>query len=231
MAFLISPPATAECPGITATVQPRLSIPLFRYAGTEDGEAKSHFSRFQAVIAVKLIALAGEFLQPDVAETDLSRRKVAFNSRLEYLSHLALYVPEDGPIPDSLNTLAKRDIYWRRQNALALLRGELWPGQPHFVDSRVFIGDLRGRFPASEIHVRMPIQPELVPSTNDSHSLVTYYALAMDARQLKCDPAIVRSLLSRAWSVLQDLKRRDGGLVGDLGGLEPLLRRELELGP
>ena len=219
--------ATAQCPGISASVQPRLSIPLFRYAGSEDGEAKNPFSRFQAVVTVKLATLIGEVQQGISAEHKTGGAGPnAF--ALSYLDDLGLYQPKEGPIPDTLNTIPKRETYWQKQNALQLLRGELWPGQPYFVDSHIFIGDLRGGFPAPEVNVRLLVQPEMVPTTNDGHSLVTYYALAMDARRLKCDPAIVRGLLSRAWSVLQDLRHRPGGLSGDLEKLEPLVRSELQ---
>jgi hypothetical protein len=229
-AFTVST-AAAQCSGITASVQPRLTIPVFRYAGSEDDEARSHFSRFQAVLGVKLETLIGEVQQADSGESGVDPGVGPSPQRLDYLRDLGLYVPQDGPITDTLNTLAKRETYWRKQNALQLLRGEMWPGQPYFVDSRIFIGDLRGSFPSPEVHVRMPVRPELVPSTNDSHSLVTYYALAMDARRLRCDPAIIRSFLSRAWSVLQDLKRRPDGLLGDVAKLEPLIKRELQSPP
>jgi hypothetical protein len=228
---LTASPAADQCSGISASVQPRLTIPVFRYAGSEDGEARNHFSRFQAVLSVKLATLIGEVQQADSGKSEVDPAAGRSALRLDYLRDLGLYVPKDGPITDTLNTLAKRETYWRVQNALQLLRGELWPGQPYFVDSSIFIGDLRGSFPSPEVHIRMPVQPELVPSTNDSHSLVTYYALAMDARRLRCDPAIVRSLLSRAWSVLQDLKRRRGDLVGDVAKLEPLVKHELQSSP
>jgi hypothetical protein len=75
--------------------------------------------------------------------------------------------------------------------------------------------------------MRFTIEPENVPSTNDTHSLVTYYVLAMDARRLKCKPVVVRDFLSNAYSILQDLKKRPGGIDGDLAAMEAIIKDEL----
>lgn len=228
---LTSSLAAAECTGISASVQPRLIIPLFRYAGSTESVASNNFSLFQAVITTKLNALVGEVQQRVSMQGDASTSNGATDIGLGYLRALQLYIPQDGPIPDSLNTPEKLETYWRKQNALQLLRGELWSGKPYFVDSHIFVGDLRGDFPSTVINVRLAIRPELIGNNNDSHSLVTYYALAMDAKRLKCDPAIVRNLLSRAWSVMQDLNRREGGMVGDMIELERSLKHELNPSP
>lgn len=202
-------PSIAECPHIAPDNQPRLIIPLFKYAGTEVGEAQNQFSQFKGIIVRKLTTLIDEL--QDYA----------------YLSKLDIHLPGGSPISDTLTNPEKRHVYWRDTNALELLRGTLWQGNPYFVDSEIYIGDLRGNFPRREVHTRLLIAPENVPSTNDTHSLVTYYALAMDARRLQCEPALVRHFLSRAYSILQDLKGRPGGLVGDLVAIEAIIEAEL----
>jgi len=118
-------------------------------------------------------------------------------------------------------------------NALQLLRGRVWagekPGQPYRVESLIYIGSLRGSFPHAEVVVKLPIKPEQVPTTNDSHSAVTYFALAMEARRLKCDPAVSIGLLGKARSAIKDIRRRDKKKEpeGHLSELEAAVVNEL----
>lgn len=199
----------AECADISPTNQPRLIIPLFKYSGAEVGEAQNQFSQYKGIIVRKLSALIDELPQ------------------YTYLENLDIHLPGGLPITDTLTNRQRRQAYWTDTHALELLRGTLWSGTPYFVDSEIYIGDLRGRFPRNEVHMRFAIEPENVPSTNDTHSLVTYYVLAMDARRLKCEPALVRRFLSNAYSILEDLKGRSGGLDGDLAAMEAIIKDEL----
>jgi hypothetical protein len=217
-----------ECPGISANERPRVQIPIFQYSGAEQGDAKNQFSLYQGIIRVKLSTLIGE-IQPPIGKRDQATGQLDVPVQaLEYLENVGVHMPSGSPIKDTLTTVQLKKIYWDQTNALELLRGTLWPGNPYFVDSEIYIGDLRGEYPRGEIRARLLLEPERVPSTNDTHSLVTYYALAMDARRLECDPAIVRDLLSRAMSILQDLRGREDQVVGDLAELEVALKQELE---
>jgi hypothetical protein len=215
----------AECPEITPGNQPRVQIPFFQYSGTEVGEARNQFSRFQGIIKVKLTALIDELQHPAGDDESPSVSEFPRHS-FTYFEKLGIQLPGGEPIKDTLTTTDKRE-YWEVTNALELLRGTLWPGTPYYVTSEIYIGELRGSFPRNEVLVRLSIEPEMVPTTNDTHSLVTYYVLAMDARRLKCDPALVDYFLSRAWSILQDLKGRRPGLIGDLAAMEAALSKEL----
>jgi len=198
-----------QCAGIGGQVQPRSHIPMFIYAGTADNDAKSHFERFRSLIGGKLSMLAEE-------------------TRLDFLPDFGLYLPGGQPLPDTVQRQADRDRYWDKTNALQLLRGTVWPGQPYSVESAIYIGGLRGSLPHTEVRVRLPIQPEEVPTTNDSHSAVTFFALAMEARRLKCDPAVSIHLLGKARSVIKDIRRRSGSLVGHLAELEAAVEAELK---
>ena len=210
-----------KCLNISPSIQPRITIPLFRYAGTDVGEASNHFTRFQSIIQRKLTTLSGE-AQYSYAHEQSSPQ--ARTQQLGYLGKLSLSFPREGPQPDNLRTLLQREDFWKNQNALLLFRGELWTDKTKpYVLSDIYLGDLRGSFPAQEVRVKLSIQPESVPKTLDSHSLIIYYALAMDARRLGCDPAIVNALLAKARSILSDLRNRPGSLQGDLELFDRLL--------
>lgn len=214
---LYAPPTLAQS---TSAKQPRLTIALFRYAPTESPDARSQFELFRSVVSTKLRALADEAQDaPLPCTSEISR----------FPEHLNLYPYTGGSLVDNLQNPSDRIAYWRSTRSLELLRGRVWLGQPGgtFVQSDIFIGNLRGRFPRDEVTVKLAVTPAEVANTNDSHSAVTYFALAMEAKRLGCDPAIAFRFLSRASSVLTDLERRAGSLPGDLAALKGVIDQEL----
>jgi hypothetical protein len=203
-----------------ATVPPRLIVPLFQYLPT-DPASTSQFELFRSVLSTKLSALADE---ASAALSPSGAPQAEFPGRLE------LYLRKGRPLEDTLEDPAQRRLYWDKSNSLELLRGRVWlgtSGKPHVVQSDIYIGDLRGAFPRSDVVVKLAIDPDEVSTTNDSHSVVTYFALAMEARRLGCDQAISRNLLARAKSILQDIRRRAGALPGDLAVLEKVIEEDL----
>jgi hypothetical protein len=220
--MLFSFPATAQtCPRSGTNLQPRLIIPLFRYEPTSDSTARSQFELFRSVVGTKLSTLAEE------------AKGAAIHSGVQttnFPDGLTLYLRAGQPLDDTLQDLTKRRQYWEQSDSLQLLRGRVWlgvPGKP-FVQSDIYIGELRGAFPRPEVVVRLAVDPDEVATTNDSHSVVTYFALAMEARRLGCDQAIARSFLARASSILRDIQRREKKLSGDLAALDAVVDQELK---
>jgi len=215
-ALLFAIPAAAQvCPPAGAKLEPRVLIPLFRYEPVTDNAAASHFRLFSSVLNTKVAALAGE------ASSGAARAAFA--------SGLRIYTHANQPLDDTLQDAAQRKDYWDKSNSLGLLRGRIWPGaagKPQSVQSDFYIGELRGAFPRPELTVQLPLDENQVSTTNDSHSVVTYYALAMEARRLGCDQAISRGLLARAASILRDIRRRAGKLSGDLAVLATVISQE-----
>lgn len=216
------PAAAQVCPPSGAIVQPRLIIPLFRYEPAADSVARSQFDLFRSVIGTKLSTLAEE------AKAGGLHSNAQTSS---FPGGLTLYLRSGQPLDDTLQDSTQRRQYWKQSNSLELLRGRVWlgaPGNPHFVQSDIYIGELRGAFPRPEVTVKLAVDPDEVSTTNDTHSVVTYFALAMEAKRLGCDPAVSRRFLARAASILRDIQRRAGTLSRDLAELETAVLQELK---
>jgi hypothetical protein len=174
----------------------RLQVSLFRYAGSEEGEPKTYFSRFKGILRDKLTVLVEE----------LTNSSPGF----AYLKSLTLEPGGNEGFGDNLNSEAAVQRYWLGSRSLILLRGSIVPERDssYSAQTRIFFGELRGALPNASLPVKLPIDGEQFANTNDSHSLAIYYALAMDAARLGDDPAHVITLLSRAQDKIRDLSRR-----------------------
>lgn len=189
---LLSLPASA-CDS-QAAAGARQTIVLFDYSGAEQGEAQNQYSRFKGVLRDKTIVWGDEL-------ADLSEAA-------PFLGDLGL----GGPFPDTLTRPSDVKEYWRRNQALELLRGSVFPVDDSFsVTSRIYLGELSGGLGSTSVSVSLPISPDEFGNANDSHSLVTYYALAMEAKRLQCAPGVVVGLLGKAREKAADLDRRNMG--------------------
>ena len=194
-------------------VNARIKILLLRYGGTKQGKAINQYSNFITAITNRLNSI-GPAMQNFVTDEP---------EAFMYLDDLEVE-PQD---TDPTLSASGRHIYWEKTGSLELLRGNLLPGSPHFsVQSHIFIGDLRGRYPHKEVVVKLPLLDEKGPPMLDSHSVVTLYALAMDASAFDCDWLKWR-LLEAAFSALMDLKNQEDGLKGDLIELEQAINCEM----
>ena len=214
MMYLVvcSPVIYAKCTSAELEAKARVKIPLFQYGGALTGEAQNKYSSFQTLLTRKLTVLIRE-LQKDRAD-------------LDYLESLGIYLPEGKPLVDDLLTPAKRQEYWLGSRSLELLRGEITKTENYYIVlSDIYIGDLGAELGRKEIVISLPIVAELVPHTNDTHSLITYYLLAMDAKQLDCEMPLINHYMSKAWSVYLDLAKRENGIVGDLKLVEEELKK------
>jgi hypothetical protein len=191
---LLSLPAFAcDSPAASA----RQTIVLFDYSGAEQGEARNQYSLFKGALRDKITVWFDEL-------ADL--RPAA-----PFLGDLGLH-PRSGPLPDTLAGPSDLEEYWRRNQALELLRGGVVPGNGNFsVRSRIYLGELSGELGSTSVSVSLPISGNEFANANDSHSLVTYYALAMEAKRLQCAPGVVVGLLGKAREKAADLERRNMG--------------------
>ncbi len=225
--FLVSNRCMAtDCNNIIDQTPARQHIVLFKYHGTVTDEANNHFSLFQGILRVKLRTLIEELQASTITESTPQGYTIQNQNALAYLNDLGLYLPGGSPAQDTLTTLNKTHKYWNDAEALELMRGMMIKEDPYIANSEIYIGSLSGCYNKRSVNVSLPVQPESVPSTNDSHSLVTIYALAMDALRLNRDMSIVKALLAQATSILKDLKRRHNGqLLGDLEKLENAIEK------
>ena len=218
--FLILPllagagPGAAQGPGAADPLGPRLKISVFHYAGSDSGDAKTHFSRFKGILRDKVTVLVEE-MAGDGHEFD-------------YLSRLALEPSGDDGFEDRLSSDSAVRNYWDRSQSLILLRGIIMPetGKGYFAQSRMFMGTLQGKLAHPSLSVRLPIADSQFGNTNDAHSLAIYYALATDALRVKAQPAVVVALLSHAQDKIRDLKRR-GPLSPETAELEKAVEQTI----
>jgi len=192
----------------------RLKLSLFRYAGTEEGEPKIHFSRFKGILRDKLTVLVEELSGP--------------GENFEYLRRLSLDPDGEGGLEDRLTTEDAVQNYWAQSRSLILFRGSLFSedSKSYFAQSRLYLGDLSGDLPHASIAVRLPIQSDEFATTNDTHSLAVYYVLAQDAMRMHDYPSRVIELLSHAQDKVRDLKVH-GALPPALVELEDAIERAL----
>jgi hypothetical protein len=189
----------------------RLTVSVFRFAGSEEGEARTHFSRFKGMVRDKMTVLVEEL--PEFG----------------YLRGLKLEPPGNDGFEDTLTDEIAAQQYWRLSRSLILLRGSIVPetGNGYYAQSRLFLGDLRGSLPHPSVSVRLPISSEQFGNTNDAYSLAVYYALAMDAVRTGERPARVVMLLSRAEDKIRDLRR--GSVPGDVDAIQGAVERAISL--
>jgi hypothetical protein len=197
--LVVAAPQTGSGDGPSGEIDPlgrRLKVSLFRYAGSEEGEPRLHFSRFRGILRDKITVLVEEL--------------TGASSKFGYLKDLTLEPPGNDGLPDKLGSEAAVQKYWAGSRSLILLRGSIVPekDKSYSAQTRIFLGDLRGSMPHPSLAVRLPINEEQFANTSDSHSLTIYYALAMDAARLGNEPAHVMTLLSRAQDKIRDLSRR-----------------------
>jgi hypothetical protein len=205
----------AECLSETAMLNARIKILLLRYGGTEHGEALNQYTEFISLITRRITNLG-----PQIQERDRTEHT---ENAFTYLNDLEVE-PQD---TDPTKSRSGRHNYWENTESLELLRGTLRRrNSDYYTESDIYIGDLRGVYPRDEVTVTLPILDSEGPRILDFHSVVTLYALAMDASQLGCKYQ-AWIILESAFSILQDLKGPGQDLQGDLRKLEQAIQAEM----
>ena len=194
LALVLVAEAAFGCDPAVDPLGPRARVYLFDYGGAESPDARDRQSQFQSAMLDRAERWAEELSRLGI-DTD-------------YLEKLE--VVKVGP-----DTLAGKPAriheYWSRSHALQLMSGIVESAGGRFnVRSRLYIGDLRGTLDTSSLVVGMPIVASQFGNVMDSHSIVTFYALALDAERRRCDRAIAIALLNSLDEKVTDLRRRGG---------------------
>jgi hypothetical protein len=196
IAFATGSPSALGCDPAVDPLGPRAKVYLFDYGGAESPDARNRFSQFQSAMLDRAERWAEELSLLGVGA--------------DYLRELQ--VIKAGPDTLAGSPAQVRD-YWTRSHALQLMSGIVDGADGQFsVRSRMFIGDLRGSLDSSSLVVGMPIVASQFGNIMDSHSVVTYYALALDAIRRRCDRAVAIALLNSVDEKVTDLRRRGGPL-------------------
>lgn len=185
---------------------PKSQVAIFQYKGANSATSKDKFEVFQGIIEDKIANLRREVFQDD-------------EQALAYLEdiHVSYYAQ------DSFTRNANIKRWLKNQSSvLCLLRGTIVSDDnlTYMVKSSFYLGELKEYFPYDVVRIDLPIKISEHANTQDSHSLVILYALAMDARRIGSDSHHVARFLTSALNKLADIKRRSGELQGDLAKLE-----------
>ncbi len=176
------------------TGQPRVTVVLFQYAGTEHGdEVKNFFSRFRLMLQRQLETIPGDIAYRSIGSVDLNTLRVFFAG------------------PDTIQNLADRTDYSSRDGILEVLRGDVQRvGQRFQVTSYVFLGERKGKLTRPEIAISMPIHTAAYANTRDGFTLISTYALAVDAHLRQCPGPLVTALLDSARNRITTIEARGG---------------------
>ncbi|VAV85114.1 hypothetical protein MNBD_DELTA01-217 [hydrothermal vent metagenome] len=173
---------------------PRLSIEIFKYNGLEDDTREKKFKTFVEIIHDKISRLSEEI-------------EYKYDG-INQLNDLALNIVKDAdsgehaPFEGTGNDLYD---HWNSSNALEVFIGRLRVQDSNYsVRSKVFLGDLKGALESKTVAIDLPISDEEFDTTRDSHSIITLYALAIDAKRRGQPDQEVLSLLSEAYSRLPE---------------------------
>ena len=174
------------CAHTGAQDQPRTRIMVVPYIGD-----KEQFQSFRGII-----------------ETKIDRLKEDFPPKYAYTRDIHLEDAEKKP--------SDFEGFWRETGSLAILSGIVFPqNQKSYVNSTFYLYDLKGNLGSDSVTLDLAIEPEEYGATRDTHSIVTLYALAMDAKRLGYPPDVVFRFLSRAYEISTSLPNpaRRGDIV------------------
>ena len=208
-ALLLWPAQVSACD----SVDPRDTVFMFNYGGADVGEARNQHSQFQSAIHDKARQWVDELKR--------------LSAGLDYLDGFHVEKPGEDTLAGNP---ARTRQFFAGTRALELLSGVVTKDSgrdSYSVRSRIFVGELRGSLGEESVVVSMPISAAQFGSMMDSHSVVTFYALAMDARRRKCDRAVSIALLSALMEKVRDLGRH-GPLDPDLKLVQEAADRELK---
>lgn len=187
--------------------QEKYSVTLFKYHGSEQGDLSVAFNQFQGILQDKLVALAQEIK--------------ASNSNCNYLNKLHLCFINQHP-PSGYNSILQ---YWNKNGKfiIEILTGTIFLKEGEVVvGSRAYFNDAPAHNETLSdlrtVNFDLRVSPDEFGTTRDIHSLITLYALAIDAKRMKLPNNIVAEYLSRAFALSKDLGRND---------LRVLIKKEL----
>jgi hypothetical protein len=182
--------------------KPRSFVSVFKYSRVHSDQEEKEFKEFIEIISAKILNLAEEF-------------KIK-GDNFNYFGQLKTSIVLDektGKPKIFEGNMQELDEHWKKSGALGVLNGRLrLQDKIITVRSNVFLGELKGELASPIITLDMPITDDEFDSTRDSHSLVTLYAMAMDAKKRGRPPYEILSILSEANAIAKDFKKDMPGI-------------------
>lgn len=202
------------CGAADKEIKPRLFVSIFKYSKVHSDQEENKFKEFIEIISAKILKLAEE----------LKIKGEKFN----YLGQLKTSMVLDektGKHKIFEGSMQELDEHWKKSWALEVLNGRL-RNQDNIISvrSNIFLGELQGDLAEPIIILDLPISDDEFDSTRDSHSLVTLYAMAMDAKKRGRPPYEIISILSEANAIAEDFKKEKPGIEK----LQSAIKKSLE---
>jgi hypothetical protein len=185
-----------------AQSSPRLIISIFKYSGIRTEKDKNEFEGFKEIIVAKIHKLTQEIEYKGKEFSYISDLMPSFVANFGSNEH----VPFTGSQKDLHN-------HWDSSGALEVMWGRIRSIDSTFsVRSEVFLGDLKGNLEKPSITLDLPIVDDQFDTTRDSHTVITLYALAIDAQKRGRPRSEVLAFLSEAYERLPDLPEHMPGI-------------------
>lgn len=186
-------PGFADC---QSKSEPRTIVKVTPYAGARAMEAQDSLERFIDILRDK-----ARLWKSDVA---------TLAADAPFLTNFTLQLDRADVMKGDPITAEQAEDFWvKAPKTLQVLYGTVFPSQGQYiVHSSMHLGRLESQSTPTLIQVTLPLQASEMGTANDSHSLVTYYALGLQAHQLQCPAAVTAKLLARANEKATDLLRR-----------------------
>ena len=196
---------SAEQPAADVS-QPRLRVSIFKHGGTDSATGKDAFGHLVELFRDRLITIRERLTEG----SDKDRK---------YLARLADCLIEQGLSAD--DELSQQ--YLQDTHSLELISGALFiEQQTVFARSQVFLGDVGGTM--RRIPIEMKVSRNSFGSMRDLFSLVTIYALIMDAKRLNMPVAVRLDYAQKALAILKDITPK----TEQIERLKNILRHEAE---
>lgn len=173
---------------------PRTKIYLYKYGGAYSEEKRNALNDFEVMIRDRLVTLSEEILEEW--------------PNFDYFSHLSITRVMDSRDQhiEFQGSLADLKRKWQERGTLELLTGRIRGDNAPFVArSRIYLGELGEGLGSRPIKFDLLIDPDKFECARDSHTVITLYALAMDAASRADSGELSRYLLQRASVYAEEL--------------------------
>jgi len=187
--LVLAEPVYAEC---AAAPDTRAVVLVAHYAGGKTGESANQLSYF-------LGALRGNY---DMLKEDLK----PYTATAPFLKRFSLSLDDAEVMSGQPITIDRASKIWNdAPQTLTIFYGVINGIQGQFtVQSSIYIGDLEPPI----FRMALPLQGLEYGLANDNHSMLIYYALALQAKKLGCPRDVVAHLSSRTNEIASTLLNR-----------------------
>ncbi len=182
-------------------------VVIYQYDGVAEGETKAKFGMFRGILKNKLKRLQRELP--------------------EQFDHSEALRPKFQDRPTSMSS-QNIEVWMKNQaSVLCLLTGTIFSddGQNYLVISNFYLGELKEHIPDDPLMIPLAINLNEFGNIQDSHSVVIFYALAMEAKRRNLDKHLIAHFLAMAKNNLADIEGRSDALYADLKVLQAAIKK------